>query len=261
MTHLDDETLALLALGEERASSEQEQHLATCDRCAAELDSLTRLVDVGRSSRDVEIVQPRPEVWQRIHAELGLSAAVAEVPVADGPADVAPLAVEPAPVDAPARGGHPHAAPHRRRPRRPGRAVIWAVAAAALVIGLVGGVIGTALVSSTPTPRLVAVAKLDPFPTWQASGSARVEETLSGSRSVVVDLQAPSGGLREVWLIDPDTSGLVSLGLLSGDSGQFSIPSGVDLRRYTLVDVSDEPDDGNPAHSGDSIVRGRLRAA
>ena len=92
------------------------------------------------------------------------------------------------------------------------------------------------------------------------SGSARVEEDASGARDVVVDLSAPGDGLREVWLIDPETSGLVSLGLLSGASGTFSIPSNIDLGRYSVVDVSEEPDDGNPAHSGDSIVRGQLSA-
>jgi hypothetical protein len=36
------------------------------------------------------------------------------------------------------------------------------------------------------------------------------------------------------------------------------VPADVDLRDYVLVDVSQEPLDGNPAHSGDSIVRGQL---
>ena len=61
-----------------------------------------------------------------------------------------------------------------------------------------------------------------------------------------------------MWLIDPETSGLVSLGLLSGASGTFTIPTDVDLSQYSVVDVSQEPNDGNPTHSGDSIVRGQL---
>jgi len=32
----------------------------------------------------------------------------------------------------------------------------------------------------------------------------------------------------------------------------------VDLKNYVLVDVSQEPVDGDPNHSGDSIVRGEL---
>ena len=33
---------------------------------------------------------------------------------------------------------------------------------------------------------------------------------------------------------------------------------GVDLDEYSIVDISVEPIDGDPAHSGDSIVRGQL---
>jgi hypothetical protein len=48
--------------------------------------------------------------------------------------------------------------------------------------------------------------------------------------------------------------------MLHGESGTFAVPAGLDLDRFRLVDVSDEPRDGNPAHSGDSIVRGALRS-
>ena len=79
-------------------------------------------------------------------------------------------------------------------------------------------------------------------------------------RSLVVDLDAevPATDVREVWLIRSDASGLVSLGLLEGASGRFVVPDGIDLDEFTLVDVSAEPVDGDPAHSGDSIVRGEL---
>jgi anti-sigma-K factor RskA len=85
---------------------------------------------------------------------------------------------------------------------------------------------------------------------------------------VVVDLAADDSadgstdgstdGLREVWLLRADASGLVSLGLLDGATGRFSIPAGIDLAEFPVVDVSAEPADGNPGHSGDSIVRGTL---
>ena len=72
---------------------------------------------------------------------------------------------------------------------------------------------------------------------------------------------APTGeGFREVWLLKPDVSGLVSLGTLDGTSGRFDLPDGLDLSQYSVVDVSEEQFDGNPSHSGDSIVRGPLQA-
>ena len=58
----------------------------------------------------------------------------------------------------------------------------------------------------------------------------------------------------------PDVSGLVSLGTLDGTSGRFDLPAGLDLTQFSVVDVSEEQFDGDPAHSGDSIVRGPLQA-
>ncbi len=241
MTHLDDESLALFALGDASPDAKQREHLSTCSRCEAEMASLARLVSIGRTSGDVDIVQPPGSVWNGIHAELGLSDELADVPrersstSPDGQdAVVTPL-------------------PSRRR-----TATRWWMVAAALVLGIVAGIVGSSLFTRSDDPRVLAEAVLEPFPDWPASGAARVEENADGSREVVVDLSAPTGGLREVWLIDPDTSGLVSLGLLSGTSGTFSIPADLDLSRYSVVDVSDEPDDGDPAHSGNSIVRGPL---
>lgn len=241
MTHLDDESLALFALGDASPDAKQREHLSTCSRCEAEMASLSRLVSIGRTSGDVDIVQPPGSVWNGIHAELGLSDELAGVPrersstSPDGQdAVVTPL-------------------PSRRR-----TATRWWMVAAALVLGIVAGIVGSSLFTRSDDPRVLAEAVLEPFPDWPASGAARVEENADGSREVVVDLSAPTGGLREVWLIDPDTSGLVSLGLLSGTSGTFSIPADLDLSRYSVVDVSDEPDDGDPAHSGNSIVRGPL---
>jgi hypothetical protein len=36
------------------------------------------------------------------------------------------------------------------------------------------------------------------------------------------------------------------------------MPVAVDVARYALVDVSLEPDDGNPDHSSTSVMRARL---
>lgn len=232
MTHLDDESLALLALGDASLDTDQREHVQACAQCKADVAALARVVRIARDSGDVEIVQPPAGVWDRIHAELGLPDEPAEAPAGHGGVVT------------------------RLRPRAP--ATRWWLIAAALVIGAGAGVLGSTLVSRSEAPRVVADAVLKPFPTWSATGSARVEENATGSREVVVDLSAPGGGLREVWLIDPDTSGLVSLGLLNGTTGTFHIPADLDLRRYSVVDVSEEPDDGNPAHSGNSIVRGSL---
>ncbi|MET1015564.1 MAG: anti-sigma factor [Leifsonia flava] len=251
MAHLDDDELTLYSFGEATPDVSRLEHLRTCVRCDAELAARTRLVRVGRSLRDVELVRPPDSVWKSIHDELGLSPELRDVPRDPAPA-------------IPATADVHHVGRDRRRGRRSGRltrdATLGLVAAAGLVVGLLAGVAGTVVLSRPDAPLPVAEADLEPFPGWTASGSARVEEDNSGAQHIVVDVSAPGQGLREVWLIDPDTSGLISLGLLSGTTGTFALPDDLDLARYSVVDISQEPDDGDPAHSGDSIVRGALHS-
>ncbi len=61
-----------------------------------------------------------------------------------------------------------------------------------------------------------------------------------------------------MWLSDRNVERLVSLGTMTGDRASFPIPEGLDLDEYVIVDVSREHFDGDPTHSGDSIVRGTL---
>ena len=65
-------------------------------------------------------------------------------------------------------------------------------------------------------------------------------------------------GFVEVWLLDAETGGMVSLGVLDGDHGSWAVPADLDLSAYDQVDVSREPYDGDPAHSQVSLARGRL---
>lgn len=253
MTHLDDDDLVLFALGETPPDAAAREHLLACSRCDAELVALTRAVGIGRTLRDVKLDSAPPSVWEGIHSQLGLSPELSGVP----------RDPERTPGDGLTRPQRSGASGRRvGRDRRPvrRRALTGLIAAAALVIGLLAGTVGTLLFLRPGEPQLLAEAVLEPFPDWSASGSARVEEDASGERRIVVDMSAPDGGLREVWLLDPETSGLISLGLLSGETGTFLIPADIDLARYSVIDVSEEPDDGDPAHSGDSIVRGDLRS-
>ena len=226
MRHVDPDVLALLALGEGVADDADRAHLDECVGCAEDLANLTRAARVGRSTLDAELLTPSVRVWERIAAE------VQQTPVAT--------------------------LPERRRRR-------WApLAIAAAVVGIlaVGG-LATWQVLRPAASVVLASATLEAFPAWpDATGTAVVEEAPDGSRVVRVDLSVPEsrGGYTEVWLISSDATRLISLGTVEGTSGTFPLPSGVDISVYDLVDVSAEPLDGNPAHSGDSIVRGQLTA-
>jgi len=245
MEHIDSETLALMAMGEAAASPGQREHLAACGLCQSELSALRQTVSVARSTLGEGVLTaPSASVWTAIHRELGLAA------------DVRPPSAAVAPVT--------HIDSPRRR-RLTLRSILVPVTASAAAAALVaGGILGWG--ASAPVgPRPVdpattlASAQLDPLPEWQgASGSATVLER-AGERIVSVTVEATAGnGMREVWLLTPGADGLISLGLMQGDSGEFVIPAGVDLAEYPIVDVSEEPVDGNPAHSGDSVVRGIL---
>jgi hypothetical protein len=101
-----------------------------------------------------------------------------------------------------------------------------------------------------------------------ASGAAEVvaatgDDAVPSLRVTVSGLPAVPG-YHGVWLIDADTGEMVALGVLPGSagdaSGSFALPEGLDLSTYDLVDVSDEPLDGDPTHSGVSLLRGTLAA-
>ena len=51
---------------------------------------------------------------------------------------------------------------------------------------------------------------------------------------------------------------MVSLGTLNDGSGTFTVPQGISTQEYRVVDVSDEPPDGVPTHSGVSMIRGQF---
>ncbi|MGR2753778.1 anti-sigma factor [Agromyces arachidis] len=271
MDHIEPEELAVLALDGSEPDAAVRDHLDGCADCRGEYDALVRTVALGRGPSDDRFESPSSSVWSSIHAELGLAPDLAADPLEGRTA----VAVAPA-----ATSDH---VARRRRPRRPAlasdgpdgtrrRAAWLPITVAAAVGGILAGVglgwlfgaAGSGGGTEVDDPAVVlASADLDAFPGWDdAVGTATVEEAADGARTVVVDLDAvvPEGEVREVWLIRSDASGLVSLGLLDGSNGRFVVPPGVDLDEYPLVDVSAEPVDGNPAHSGDSIVRGELRS-
>lgn len=256
MSHPESEILALMAMGESVASAEDRAHVEGCPGCLEELAALTHAVTVGRATIDVgDLERPDARVWSRIADELDLGD--------DARALVAsPPRLEPTPALGSATASVAHGMPRRSRRHRPGRSRFRGRALLAAALAFVVGVGAIAwAVSRPPAATPVAEASLDALPDHPgARGSAVVDRGRDGGETVTVTLTAPAapGGYHEVWLLTPDASRLVSLGTLDGDEGTFPIPPGVDLGEYSLVDISDEPVDGDPTHSGDSIVRGAL---
>ncbi len=108
-----------------------------------------------------------------------------------------------------------------------------------------------------PTAAVLAEAALAPLAGHSASGTALLEKLPDGTRQLVVSLpEEKLTGFREVWVGSADLSKMVSLGVLGQGPGAFVIPGGLSLADYPVLDISNEPYDGNPAHSAESIARG-----
>ena len=166
------------------------------------------------------------------------------------------------------RAAHRATGPRARRGRAGGRTRGWGSPYALLAAAAAGALVVVAgdwaVDRSTPGDEVLASAGLGPVDdvsdTLDVSARAQVV-THDGLRVLRVDLDetipAPDGYL-EVWLLRPDVSGMVTLGVLEGDHAELVLPEGVSLEEYPVVDVSVESVDGDPAHGGHSVLRGQL---
>lgn len=143
-----------------------------------------------------------------------------------------------------------------------GRAVPLAAAAmVALVVGAAGGVLAARSIETQPVPATLATARLEPVGGGTTPGvDAAVRGAADGPRTVEVDLTGLSAddGFLELWLLDPTTGAMTSLGPSRPDA-TYVIPDGTDVASLPVLDVSLEPHDGDPTHSGDSLLRGEVR--
>ena len=250
-SHVDDDVLALLALGETAGTTADLAHVEECERCADEVAALRSVVDARPVARRTRSSRPRPHVWDRISDELGSRAgrphgdggAVATPARRAAPARPAVVALDRA---APSRRAH---VALDRRPRRP-----WA--------SLVGG--GRGLVADDRR-RPASVAR-----DRDARAAARLGRGRVGRRR---DLARRHPGARRRPRRAEAGRRRVPRGL-AAQAGRQRPGQRRHARRvvgpvrpagrarpdeFSVVDVSEEQFDGDPAHSGDSIVRGALR--
>ncbi|MGJ5831713.1 anti-sigma factor [Streptomyces ossamyceticus] len=137
------------------------------------------------------------------------------------------------------------------------------IAAASLVVGALLGSAVTAwrLDDGTPTAEASPANRLAPLAVPRAAGTVRLVRGPEAEREVTVTVTGlpRTDGYYEVWLMDRTHTRLVAMGVLGPDgTATLPLPTRIDLGRYPLIDVSAQEDDGNPAHSGTSVVRGTL---
>ncbi|MEO8264395.1 MAG: anti-sigma factor [Ilumatobacteraceae bacterium] len=136
---------------------------------------------------------------------------------------------------------------------------VWLGVAAVVVTGL--GIAGGLVVSRGARDDVIAETALsnEGLSPLGSASSGKAEIIRRGTSYVLhLDVsRVPSepASYVEVWLIDRQVKGMISLGPYHGN-GDYVIPSGVDPAKFPIVDVSIEPSDGVPTHSGVSIVRG-----
>lgn len=193
--------------------------------------------------------------WDRVAREVADEAA--------GPADPAASGTG---LSAPGTDPGPPAADTTslRRPPSGGRSVLLVAAVLLLVLAVTGGVAALGAIGSDD-PTLAAEAALSSEGlTGAEPATGRAELLRVDERRVldvsVPDVRAADGTVLEVWLIDPASDGLQSLGTIVDGDGptRLPVPDAIDVARFSVVDVSVEPLDGDPSHSADSVVRGPL---
>jgi anti-sigma-K factor RskA len=155
------------------------------------------------------------------------------------------------------------AAPAAERSWQPRRAWRPAAALAACVALIAAGLGIGALVfggddegAAGPAIALARVGDAGPA----AAGQARaVSFDDDGLRLQVSGLEpSESGGFYELWLLDGPER-LLSLGAFrvpATGAADVTVPLPVDVTDFRFLDVSAEREDGDPGHSGRSVLRG-----
>ncbi|MFW2381743.1 MAG: anti-sigma factor [Acidimicrobiales bacterium] len=216
------------------------------DQAQGEFELLELLDDIkGRIGNEpTDLAAPPPEVWHGIQRQLDADL-VLDTHVSPKLAQTDNVVTS---LD------------HHRRKRRPAGILLGAVAAS--VVAAIA--IGSVLRNNTTIVGEVELATLNDD--VSSLGTATIVEA-DGVTRLDIDFDTGLVGAEdtyELWIIDTDINEMHSLGEIVstgvGDQRSYEIPPGVDIRDFPIVDISLEPNDGNPAHSGDSHFRGVLDA-
>lgn len=280
--HLTDEQLAILAdprLGppepaadqiQARLHAAQREHLAQCAPCRAAFEATERALQALRDPAALH--EPPAELWDRIAAEI----AATPDRVTDGGFLRGDSTHSDVTGDEDRRAPVSELRPRSRRrgsrqasERSARRAPVWvplAAAAAGAVLGAaaVAAVLGQGDAEVQPpaaVPTIVGDATLEPVAAEDFTGRAEMIETAGGDLELTVEISTapdPESGYFEVWLRDAEGTQLISLGSATGESTTFTVPAGIDLSQYPVVDVSHEHFDGDPTHSGTTLAEGPM---
>ncbi|MEP7161846.1 MAG: anti-sigma factor [Dermatophilaceae bacterium] len=279
MTHPDDDALLDLVL-DLPVAADVSRHVRTCAQCTSTLQDDRRTVRLLREGAQSRLSDPPPGTWDAVAAHTaGLRLVSTDLGAATRPQ----RGIRPEPSDPSHEPGPPtvselRASARSRAQRR------WALLAGGVAAGVAGGLFAGSMIWGAPqqsvtaqptgaTPpsstvtresvdQILASTALRPVAGGEADGRAELVQYAGTDRlelSVPTMPPPPSGQVYEVWLLHRDGTRMISIGVMpDAGSAQFPIPAGLLAQGYDIVDVSREPLDNEPAHSGDSLLRGRL---
>jgi hypothetical protein len=120
---------------------------------------------------------------------------------------------------------------------------------------------GVAVGRASNDPQGTPVA-LHPLPNGVVTGNAEGKASLLASGGMKLDVNGlprpPGDDFYEVWLYDPPTGRMLAVGVLpDSGKGDYTLPRATE-QGYSAVEISLEPNDGNPAHSKVSVLRGPI---
>jgi anti-sigma-K factor RskA len=226
------------------------------DRELQEWEQLSRSITEADRARHA----PPPMVWENIAATIAADA-VSENPAPSSMSTTIPARDEIVPPEdiidlSAAREGRAPAAQRQRR-----RYLVLAGAASVLVF-LLGLSFLTGDTDEEPVLFAAEVSNATLPEPFEGTASA----VIAGPDATVLEINfsgaLPSDEPVELWLIKDDLSDMRSLGIVNAEAESWigDWPTDLDPAEYSLVDLSIEPNDGDPTHSGRSILRGQLAA-
>ena len=231
----------------------------------AELAASIRALDAD----DLALVEPPDDVWDGIAAGLADEGGDDADALSPSARAITPVTTTPPVTSLDERRDRIE----QQRPQRaPSSARTMLLVAAAAVVVVAGIAVFAATRSSGADTVATAELAYDPEaydPLGEnALASVRLVDDDGLFRIEFDEAQLPASELDdadlEIWLLQQDDSGsvvgLVPLGIVDDIERAYDVPPGVDLVEYRVVDISVEPRDGDPQHSGRTILRGELTA-
>lgn len=257
---LAQEELATLAFGEP-VDAVTGAHVENCPQCREEVAALRQVIAAARAAdRGSAPAPPSSRVWEGVLAALGEEAPETAAPWSRQAPSGTQSAVVAGESGAKATITALSPRPGERPSRRWLRPLLAAAAAVVLLAaGTVGWALGRSSDANTATRSSVAVLTSQPGTPAAVVGRAVVHNSPDGDTLQVNTSNMPAPvGYYEVWLYNPSINQMVAVGTLgTGARGTFTVPSGIDLNAYHVVDVSAQRYDGNNAHER-SVLRGSL---